>query len=227
MFCALWSANHYAWFERSNGLLIVKWGHYPKVDGRIDPRIVTTFVAVDSKARRLFPLLAFSERASAVGGLEVLLGKLVEGDYTVGLAYDRGVYAVTEDGKWVYGGRASVEAMGFRVREVRRLLGFAKTHFSVGGGAPRNLQVLGFDLEIVLKDYDPLEKKAKVVTVFRGAPVDVDIEFHSVNGRSVVRSGSSVQLSKGLNLFVAKFVERVNAVDYDVLHLVSTLTLEI
>ena len=227
MLCDLSIANHYAWFERLDDLLIVKWGHYPQVDGKIDPRIVTMSVAVDSRARRLTPLLAFSKRAGAVGGVEVLLGELVEGDYTVGLAYDRGVYAVTDDGRWVYGDRVTVEAMGPRVREVRRLLGFAKTHFSVGRAPPRDLKALGFELEIALEDYDPLEKRAKVVALFRGRPVDVDIEFYSAGGRDVVKSGSRIQLSKGLNLFIAKFVLRESTVDYDTLHMVSTLSLEV
>ncbi len=185
--------NHEVWFEVHDGRVLLKWGHFPETDGKLDPVCITRAFAVSGGVVK--PVIVGIDRDSSARG-----GLFLEFEEAEALAveYDRGIYSLTNDGKWIFG-----RTNRYQVREVRHILGSAK----MGDG------VLGLELEIVERDgYEVL---------FRGKPVDVRIRLRNSEGSFEFEPGEEVGLANGINVLSARYVDDTGFVRRS---LVTTLT---
>lgn len=95
--------NHEAWIEDAGDRLLIRWGHYPRVDGRLDPHLVVlTLARVEDRWVAGLPLVHEEDALSVrkPGRLEALL-----------VYYRRGPFSKTRSGLWVYGDGYSVEKL--------------------------------------------------------------------------------------------------------------------
>ena len=190
--------NHEVWFEY-DGVLVLKWGHFPNVDGKIDPLCITrAFALANGKVKP-----AFVGLGKSLNGLFVEYEGEVD---AVAIEYDRGIYSLTDDGRWFFGRRVPSNC---RVEEVRHILGFAKVHFG-------EVKPLGLELEIVL---DGSEGEG-VKVLFRGKPVDAKVKLRNTEGTFEL-DAEEIRFAEGVNVLSARFVDDLGFVKRS---LVTTLT---
>jgi len=202
--------NHEAWIEPGEGRAYLKWGHYPEVDGKLDPlSIVRAFSVSGGTVRPI--IVGIDKESSAKGGL------FLEFDEAEALAveYDRGVYTLTEDNKWIFGRSVPVK---YKVRERRHILGFAKIYLG------DKVEPLGLELELVP---DKIADEVRVQIMFRGRPIAGKIKLRNSNGViefDADENGAILKLAKGVNVISARYIDEL-AVGVDVRSLVTTLTI--
>jgi hypothetical protein len=129
--------------------------------------------------------------------------------------YDRGIYTLTEDNKWIFG--RSVPAK-YKVKERRHILGFAKVYLS------DEIEPLGLELELMP---DKIDDKVRVQILFRGKPIAGKIKLRNANGITEFdadENGAILKLAEGVNLISARYVDEMS-VGVDVRSLVTTLTI--
>ena len=113
--------NHELWMEEHGGKVYLMWGHYPKTDGRIDPRCITMIVTDDMSPA----YLGVDKR-----------GMFVETNgNSIGVVYDRGVYVRVGE-SWYFG---EVPYRG----EAVRVIGFSTYH-------RKEVRRVGLELELTL-----------------------------------------------------------------------------
>ncbi len=121
------SVNHEAWIEPSERGLLVRWGHYPRVDGRLDPHVVRSVVVIGEE--RYIPVLFVHEKEALRlvwrGGAA----------HAAVLWYTRGPFTKIR-GEWVYGDGCSVERVYGERGESMVIEGFA-----VYAKSPRHLNL--------------------------------------------------------------------------------------
>ncbi len=187
--------NHEVWFEPRNGL-VLKWGHYPNVDGKLDPLCITRAFSLANG--KVMPVFVGLDR-SIKDGLFVEF----EGE-AVAVEYDRGIYSLTSDGKWIFGRRVPSNRS---IEEVRHILGFAKVYLD------GDIKPLGLELEIMLNE--------GVEVLFRGELVDTKVKLRNAKGTFEFEAGEKVQFVEGVNVLSARFVDDLGFVKRS---LVTTLT---
>ncbi len=189
--------NHEVWFEPYNGRIVLKWGHYPRVDGKFDPLCITrAFALADGKVTPVFVGLDKSTKD----------GLFVEFEEANALAieYDRGLYSLTSDGKWIFGRNVPAK---YSVEEVRHVLGFAKIHLD------SDVKPLGLELEIALN--------GGVEVLFRGELIDAKVKLRNSKDSFELEAGDKVEFADGVNVLSARFVDDLGFVRRS---LVTTLT---
>jgi len=187
--------NHEAWIEVEDGKGYLKWGHYPEVDGKLDPQSIVRAFAVAGD--RILPVFIGIEKES-------LLLEFEEAEVLV-VEWDRGIYALTEDNKWFYR-----RAPG-KVKERRWILGFAKVYLS------DNIKPVGTELEII-------PNGNKIEVLFRGKPINCKIKVRNSKGTFEFNSGEEIELAEGINVISARYIDELT-VGADKRNLVATLTI--
>ena len=200
--------NHEAWIEVDERAYVM-WGHYPKVDGRLDPSKIRRAFAVYN-CTFLPVVIGIDRESSERGGLFLEF----ERADSIAIEYDAGVYTLTEDNKWVFGKICDPK---YKIKETRWILGFASVHL-------RNPKPLGLELEIV-----PSDVKGKVVEVellFRGKPTSGNLKVSNSEGTFEVEINgkAEIEVAKGVNVISARYIDKL-AFGVDKRHLVTTLTI--
>ncbi len=207
-------ANHEAWIERKSGFYL-KWGHYPSTDGKLDPRCVRAF-AICSDGRKPVAV-GFDGESSRIGGLFL---EFASQPLAVVAEYDRGVYSVTKDGKWVFGDRFSASAMGYEVLESRWICGIAKIHIATASP-------LGLEFEIVpdSTNYGPGDIM-RVQLLFRGSPVSGELSVRNSSDTFTVKANgfAEIELEEGVNVVAARYVEEIRSPSVDRRSITTTLS---
>ncbi len=202
--------NHEVWIEPDGERVLLKWGHYPEVDGKIDPLSITrAFAFVNGVCKPV--TIGIDRNSSAKGGLFLEF----EEAEALAVEYDRGFYTLTDDGKWIFG---RYVPPNYGVKERRQILGFAKTYLN------DEIVPLGLELEIMPEDVDD---EVVVRLLFRGKPVGGVIKLRNSSGVTEFKAekdGVTLNLTEGLNVISGKFVD-CNAVGVDFRSLVTTLTI--
>ncbi len=193
--------NHEVWFEFRNGL-VLKWGHYPDVDGRLDPLCITRAFSLANG--KVMPVFVGLDR-SIKDGLFVEF----EGE-AVAVEYDRGIYSLTSDGRWIFGRKVPLNRS---IEEMRHILGFAKVHLD------NEVKALGLELEM---DLDGGIEGGRVEVLFRGESVDTNVKLRNAGGAFEVKTGEKVEFAKGVNVLSARFVDDLGFIKRG---LVTTLTI--
>ncbi len=199
--------NHEAWIEIGNGRAYLKWGHYPEVDGKLDPLSITrAFAVAEGTAKPV--IVGMDKDSSAKGGLFL---EFDEAD-AVAVEYDRGVYTLTEDGKWIFGRSVPPK---YSVKEVRRILGFAKVYLD------DNIVPLGLELELMP---DRIGDEMTVQILFRGKPVAGKVRLRNSDGSFEFDAdeGAKLKLAEGVNVISARYVDELGFVKRS---MVTTLTI--
>jgi len=200
--------NHEAWIEIGSGRAYLKWGHYPNVDGKLDPLSITRVFAVAGGITK--PVVVGMDKDSSANG-----GLFLEFDEADALAveYDKGIYTLTEDGKWIFGRGIPPK---YAVKEVRHILGFAKVYLS------DNIVPLGLELELMP---DGTDDEISVQILFRGKPVAGKVKLRNSEGSFELEgdeSGVKLKLAKGVNVLSARYVDELGSVKRS---MVTTLTI--
>ncbi len=198
--------NHEAWIE-VDGRAYLKWGHYPEVDGKLDPMCIVRAFAVFEK--RISPVVVGTDRDASLKGALFLEFEEAE---ALAVEYDRGIYTLTEDNKWIFGRHVPPR---YKVKERRQILGFAKTYLG------DKIEPLGLELELMP---DKIDDEIRVQILFRGRPIAGKVKLRNTNGVfefDADENGAILKLSKGLNVISARYVDE--GVDF-LRNLVTTLT---
>jgi hypothetical protein len=206
--------NHEAWIELDNGRAYLKWGHYPEVDGKLDPQsIIRAFAIV---GRRVLPVVIGMDKESSAKG--ALFLEFEKAD-VLAVEYSRGVYTLTEDKKWIFGRNVPAK---YDVKETRLILGFAKMHLS------DEAELIGLELELLSdKVKTRKDEKINVQLFFRGEPVKGKIKVRNAKGVSEIdieEDGCDIVLARGINVISARYIDET-AVGVDKRSLVTTLTI--
>ncbi len=184
--------NHEVWLEPSDGRVLLKWGHYPETDGKLDPVCITrAFTDVFRPA-----VVGIDKDSSAKGGLFIEF----EDAKALAVEYDRGIYSLTSDKKWIFG---RTVPPNYCVEEARHILGSAKVHLD---GRVRQLSL---ELEIVDK------------VLFRGKPVYADIKLRNSEGTFKLENLKDAEFAEGINVLSARYVDEAGYVKRSI---VTTLT---
>ena len=238
------TVNHEAWIEYGEPVTkagrirtYVKWGHYPEVEGRLNPQtVVSAFALLESDllSPRIPVTIGVDRDSLAKGGLfmEFLADK--PGVYSVNLEYRSSIVCRTKDGKMVFGEKKRVEELGYEVDEAFLHTGLARTYVVVGGEAHAKPSPLGLGLEVmpaIVKRYAP-EEIVEVRVLYEGKPRSNALVTHLSSSRSksmfVNEHGCvKVKLEKGVNVIVAKYSDDRKRLEgaYDRVSYDSTLTL--
>ena len=214
--------NHDAWIE-CNKRAYLKWGHYPETDGKLDPQNIKRAIVIDPKGERM-AIVGTDKDATSKGGL--FLEFNAEEPYLVGAEYDRGIYSVTEDGKWVFGEKKFVANMGYKIEESRWLIGFAKAYVAREETKPA---LARFEFEIVpdaIKQFKAGDK-IRILLLFRGKAVEGKVKVRS--GEEIkefsVKDSVEIELSKGVNVISSRYEDETPIPGVcDKRNLASTLT---
>ncbi len=199
--------NHEAWIE-VNSRAYLKWGHYPEIDGKLDPlSIVRAFAIANGTVKPV--AIGLDKESSAKGGL------FLEFDEAEALAveYDRGIYTLTEDNKWIFGRHVPSK---YKVREKRHILGFAKIYLD------KNIEPLGLELELMP---DKIDDEVRVQILFRGEPIAGKIKLRNASGiieTDANEEGAILKLNNGVNVISTRYVDEGIDVHRS---LVTTLTI--
>ncbi|WP_048191378.1 hypothetical protein [Pyrolobus fumarii] len=138
--------NHEAWLEPLGSRLVARWGHYPRIDGRLDPHVVTNIMVVGEEGVRYTPVVLVHMEDGL--RLEWRGGRA---SYAM-IAYRRGPFSKTASGEWVYGDRVAVESVLGSVEKSMIIEGYA-----VYTRDPRSLEHLPTPLRLKLSiDTSPL-----------------------------------------------------------------------
>jgi len=108
--------NHEAWIEPQGDKLLVRWGHYPEVDGRIDPHVIREVMVIGDD---VYNPIVFVHKKDALrlawpGG---------EAKFAF-LHYTRGPFTKTRN-EWIYGDKCSTERVFGEANESLIIEGFA------------------------------------------------------------------------------------------------------
>ncbi|ENN96363.1 hypothetical protein J422_02754 [Methanocaldococcus villosus KIN24-T80] len=200
--------NHEVWIEiEDRGYL--KWGHYPKTDGKLDPLAITrAFYVKDGK---YYPLVVGKDKISS--SKEALFLEFDEAD-ALGIEYNKGIYSLTEDNKWIFGKNIPDK---YKIKETREIIGYSKVYLN------KKIEPLGFELEIIP---DKIDKKIKVDVIFRGKQVPAEITLRNKNGEFKFNSNNEIKLAEGINVLSARYVDTLSN-NVDKRHLVSTITINL
>lgn len=214
--------NHEAWFEHPGRLgpgkvrLYLKWGHYPRTDGKIDFSIIKK-ITVDSKEA----VVGIDKDSSSKGALFVE-AFVAEGLHKAVLEYDKGVFTKTVDGKWLPYPPQKAEELGYEPAQSFRVVGKAVSYFVSGEaeGSPKP----GEGLELVPSTPVAGLCERVAVTVFKdGRPlsnVKVLVSYPDGSDELATDSEGKVEVRARTKLTVLKAVLLENGVRY-----VSTLSL--
>jgi hypothetical protein len=213
--------NHEPWIECEENRAYLKWGHYPKTEGKLDPLCIKRAFVIDLSGEK--PVVVGSDKeSSSKGGL--FLEFEADELYMVAVELDKGIYSVTDDNKWIFGDRRI--AANYNVRETRWLKGFAKAYVGKSETKPFTA---GFEFEIVpevVKSFKA-EDKLKVQLIFREKAVNGVLNVGTKDGvEEITADGfAEVTLKEGVNLMFARYVDEMPTGTYDKRNLTSTLTL--
>ncbi len=196
--------NHEAWIELGDGRAYLKWGHFPEIDGKLDPLSITRAFAVANGFTKPV-VVGMDKDSSAKGGIFL---EFEEAD-ALAVEYDKGIYTLTSDGKWIFGRSVPPK---YSVEEVRHILGFAKAYLS------DDVRPLGLEFELMP---DNIDDEVVVEILFRGKPVEGKIKLRNSEGSFEFNAGDVVKLAKGVNVLSARFVDEVGYVKRS---MVTTLT---
>ncbi len=197
--------NHEAWFEVDQGRLYVKWGHYPKTDGKIDFCIIKN-VEVDGKRG----IVGINKESSA---REALFVEPFPSSYAL-LEYDKGVFTKTKDGKWLPLSERETRALGFDVEKSYRIIGRSIIFFS-------DPKPLGRGLELIPSvPRARLCQEVEVKVIKDGKPAEATITISYLDGKEELGKTSHFIVPIRNKIVVVKAVMENNEVRE-----VSTLTL--
>ncbi len=215
--------NHEAWIEIEGNRAYLKWGHFPKTDGKLDPQCIKRAFVIDPSGEKRV-VIGRDKESSQRDGL--FLEYDAETPYVVCIEIDRGIYSVTSNGKWIFGDRRF--AIGYDVKETRWFKGFAKAYSVNDETKPF---IAGFEFEIIpeiLKPFKP-EEKLRLKFVFRGRTVRSRVKVCSIEGVEEFEANGTheITLRKGINVVVARYVDEVATGIYDKRNLTSTLTISV
>gem|GEM_PF-758139 len=187
--------NHHLWFDDmywhdDHVRILLKWGHYPEVDGKIEPKIFEKLTIIDDLGREVSHQVGIDKDSSSKGGLFLEFKVEKNRAYTIAVTYDRGIYSKTRDGKWCFGDKRSVQVKGYQIDEAYRLRGCAKTHISTGM-SEFHLKPLGLDFELYLPTFknfhvgDEIELKV----LYEGTSLpNIDVNVRTRSGVKSFRS---------------------------------------
>jgi len=222
--------NHEPWIEYDGKRAYLKWGHYPDTDGKLDPKTI----------RRAFVIEADGiERPVAVGrdkeskdGLFLEFDTENEGVYTVVVEYDKGVYTVTADNKWVFAEKSFAAGLGYEIKESRWICGFVKTYVVVGNAEIKPEPRLELELVPEVAKKFNAGDRVRVGLFFRGKPTGGIIK--QVTGEGVreyeATSGfAEIELVNGVNVVAARYVDEITKIAgvCDKRNMTATLTLTV
>ncbi len=199
--------NHEAWIE-VDGRAYLKWGHYPEVDGKLDPMCIVRAFAVSGGA--VLPVAVGTDKESSSRGALFLEFEEAE---ALAVEYDRGIYTLTEDGKWIFGRHVPQK---YRVKEKRQILGSAKTYLG------DRIEPLGLELELMP---DKIGDEVRIQILFGGKPIAGKIKLRNSKGVfefDAGEEGAVLKLAEGINVISARYVDE--GVDF-MRSLVTTLTI--
>jgi len=222
--------NHEAWIEYKGSRAYFKWGHLPNVDGKFDPKAIKRAFIIDADGNEGAVAVGLDEEASSEGGLFIEFNAEKERIYIIAVEYDRGIYTVTEDRKWIFGEKGQVSSLGYAVDESRWICGFAKAYAVVGDA--KGFEIAGFEFEIVseIKKFKAGEK-LKIQLLFRGRPVEGEVNIRNNSKLTVVKTDgkgfAEVELGKGVNVISARYVDELTRVTgiCDKRNITTTLTI--
>jgi uncharacterized GH25 family protein len=202
--------NHEAWIEFDDRAYL-RWGHYPETDGKLDPMSIRRAFVINPSRE---------ERAVAIGSDKASKGELFlefdmekYGIYTVVIEYDKGVYSITEDNKWIFGEKRYVAEMNYSVKESWWICGFAKAHIITGNDEEKIAAGLEFEIvpEIVKKFKEG--DRVEVQLLFRGGPVKGRVNVRSTDRHTVIETDDNgfaeIELAKGVNVISARYKDEI------------------
>lgn len=220
--------NHEAWIEcQQRGRAYLKWGHLPETDGKLDLKSIKRAFVIDAEGNEKAMVVGSDKEASSKGGLFLEFNAEKEGVYTIAVEYDRGIYSVTEDNKWIFGEKSYVASLGYTVKESRWICGFAKAYYIVGGNEGKATASLEF--EIVPKVIRKFKSgdKMRIQLIFRGKAVNGIVKVGTKDGveEVTVNGFGEITLKEGVNVIVARYVDEMPTGVYDKRNLTATLTI--
>ncbi len=209
--------NHEAWIEYGEGRAYLKWGHLPETDGKLDPKSIKRAFVIDPDGNEKTLVVGSDKEASSKGALFLEFNAEKEGLYVIAAEYDRGIYSVTEDNKWVFGEKDHVASLGYAVKESRWICGFAKAYTIVGDLEDGNL-IAGLEFEIVPETIRKFRsgEKVEVRLFFRDNPVKGEINVRANGKHTVIETDSNgfaeIELAKGVNVISARYVDEITKI---------------
>ena len=206
--------NHEAWIEWQNRFYL-KWGHLPETDGKIDPKSIKRAFVVDADGNEKALVVGSDRDASSKGGLFLEFNAEKEGVYTIAVEYDRGIYSITEDSKWIFGEKSYVESLGYAVKESRWICGFAKAYHVVGD-LKANKVIAGLEFEIASDVKKFSNDKTEIQLLFRGNPVKGTVNVRANGKHAVVGTNNEglaeIELAKGVNVISSRYVDEMTRI---------------
>ncbi len=207
--------NHNAWIEHpgyfaepGRARLYIKWGHYPEVDGKIDPATLTEIIVLGPEGQTT-AVVGIDKDSSSKGAIFLEFNACSIGLYTVLLRYNRGIYTITSTGSWIYAEPDRVKALGYEVKDTYRIEGSAKTLVPVGIRDNINVKPLGVGLEItplINRMPEPGEEIKLNVTLDSLPVPNVELIIYSSEGKETTRTDNNgvatVRLRRGINVIV-------------------------
>ncbi|RLI73167.1 hypothetical protein DRO97_08000 [Archaeoglobales archaeon] len=208
--------NHEAWIEcQQRGRAYLKWGHLPETDGKLDPKSIKRAFVIDAEGNEKAMVVGSDKEASSKGGLFLEFNAEKEGVYTIAVEYDRGIYSVTEDNKWIFGEKSYVASLGYTVKESRWICGFAKAYAIVGDYEDRVTAGLEFEIIGDIKKFKSGDK-IKVQLFFRDNPVKGEVNARANGKHAVIETDSNgfaeIELVDGLNVISARYVDEMTKI---------------
>ncbi len=197
--------NHEAWFESGEGRLYVKWGHYPRTDGKIDFCIIKR-AEVDGKKA----LIGIDKDSSSKGAIFM---EPFPSSYAL-LEYNKGTFTKTRDGKWLPMGAEEARSVGLEAERSYTIVGRAVIYFS-------EPKAFGDGLELVpSKGTARLCEEVEVEVLKDGSPVEAEISVAYPDGKAELGKLSKFKVPVRTKIVVVKAVYENDGVRH-----VSTLTL--
>lgn len=221
--------NHEAWIEcRQEGRAYLKWGHMPQTDGKLDPRVIKKAFVVSPEGKEKPIALGVDRDSSAMGAMFLEFDARNDGIHTIAVEYDRGIYSVTKDKKWIFGEKKHVSGLGYDVEEARWLLGSAKAY---AGEREVKPEPLGLELEIVPEVVRKFKagEKLGIQLFFGGKPLQGEVRVRSREKTVSIQTDESgfaeVELAGGVNVISARHVEESATPEkFDRRNITTTLT---
>ncbi len=202
--------NHEPWIEYDGKRAYLKWGHYLDTDDKLDPKTIKrAFVIGPDGIER--PVAVGRDKGSK-DGLFLEFNTENEGVYTVVVEYDKGVYTVTADNKWIFAEKIFAARLGYEVKESRWICGFVKTYVVVGNTVIRPEPRLELELvPEVVRNFNAGDR-VKVGLFFRGKPtggIIKQITGEGVREYETASGFAEIELVNGVNVVAARYVDEV------------------
>lgn len=218
--------NHEAWIGYGDDRAYLKWGHFPETDGKLDPNSIKRAFTIDPGGNEK-AIVFGSDKVSSKGAL--FLEPKEKG--LIAIEYDRGIYSVTKDNKWVFGEKKYVSSLGYSVKESMWMYGFAKA-YNIDEVCEK-VPMAGFELEIVPEVIRKFKAgdKLGIQLLFRDNPVEGEIGIRDSSGKRVVKTDekgfTEIKLEKGVNVISGKYIDEMAKIPgvYDKKYMVTTLTI--